>query len=264
MGQPPGEQDKEAVMTRRTVLGVACLAILAMSLLGAAGASAVKNKLDLTWNGEAEQLKPGETFQAVLAHYSEASGEGTPTTFTVETNPGTITCTGTVFPWSGIGGIDETNNELVDKLKANETAEGVLFGSVSCPNTTGLGAEARVYLYPEKGKLELNGYKGIGTLKQKSTTEPMFLVDVYSGGAVCEYKLAKLGGAVGSLKLEPRGLGTSWNQLVWSFSKQTVTFLKSASSPECPKKASVSATFGYASKGEGGFGEGFFVFGHLD
>jgi hypothetical protein len=82
----------------------------------------------------------------------------------------------------------------------------------------------------------------------------------YTGGSICWYAMKKL---KGTLKLEPYEI-EPWKQVSLHFEEQKGTLTKAISDPGCPKKVTVSATFGFAVKGgEPGFGEGFNIYGHL-
>ena len=177
----------------------------------------------------------------------------------VETNPGTVTCPPTVGPWSGIGGVDLTNNEATDTVEMTDAA-GSLNGEATCTNTTGLGASANGYVIPEKAVLNLSGAKEKATLRAKSSTEPIYLGISYSGGIGCVYSATTL---KGTLKLEPYALEPIWHQISLNFEKQKVKLLKEYSAPECSKKATISAPFFFQSHGDFGFGAGYIIFGSL-
>jgi hypothetical protein len=230
-------------------LGAALIAVLALAALVAATASAASQKLDLTWEVEAHQLAPAQTFDMALG--SSVSNERKDGPLTLATNPGTLTCDPTEWPWSGLGGVDETNDETTDKLEMNED-----YFDEACSNTTGLGTKALVGLIPDDSILNLSS-KGKAELKAKSG-EPIYLIVIYSGGDECLYTTTKL---KGSLSLVPYGAG---NQLSQLYTNQKVKLVKEDSSPECRTKVALSAPFFFAFGGEGAsFDSGAFVFGHL-
>jgi hypothetical protein len=232
------------------------LAVLAVLAVGAASASAKPQKLVL-YSAEPETLVvPGDVFQMVLYHWSNSEGTG-PNAFYVETSSGTVTCVGTEFPFSGLGGKDLTNSEAVDKVEINAPA-GALAAGTKCGNTSPLGTEAELYVAPQNATLNLAGSKGKAELKAKSTTEPIYVEVFYSGGATCVYSATNW---KGTLTFVEQGV---WQQVVTTFTKVKVKLAKSFSSTVCDKKATISATFGFQNRGDfGGFGEGHFIFGKL-
>ena len=231
-------------------LGAALIAILALAALVTATASAASQKLDLTWEVEAHQLAPGQTFDMALG--SSVANEGTDGPLTLATNPGTVTCDPTEFPWSGLGGVDETNDAKTDKLEMSEN-----YIDEACSNTTGLGTKAGVYLIPDDSILNLSS-NGKAELKAKSRAAPIYVIVFYSGGDACLYTTTKL---KGSLSLVSNGIG---NQLSQLYTNQKVKLVKEESSPECRQKVALSAPFFFALGGEGAsFDSGDYVFGHL-
>ena len=216
----------------------------------------IAKKLDLTWEGEARLLAADETFQMALgsSFYGETEGP-----LKVETYPGTVTCSPTVGPWSGIGGVDLTNNEPTDTVEMNYAA-GSLNGEATCTNTTGLGASAKVSLIPEQAVLSLSGAKEKAELRARSSAEPIYLGISYSGGVGCVYSATTL---KGTLKLEPYALEPIWHQISLNFEKQKLKLLREYSAPECSKKATISAPFFFQSHGDFGFGEWYIIFGSL-
>jgi hypothetical protein len=231
-------------------LGAALIAVLALAALVTATASAASQKLDLTWEVEAHQLAPAQTFDMALG--SSVANERTDGPLTLATNPGTVTCDPTEFPWSGLGGVDETNDEKTDKLEMSED-----YFDGACSNTTGLGTKALVGLIPDDSILNLSS-KGKAELKAQSGAAPIYLIVIYSGGDECLYTTTKL---KGSLSLVRSGAG---NQLSQLYTNQKVKLVKEDSSPECRTKVALSAPFFFALGGEGAsFSSGEFVFGHL-
>jgi hypothetical protein len=237
--------------------GLAFVALLALCALASATASAAQ-KLDLTWNGLENQLKPGETFEMVLGAsvYGEVEGP-----LKIESPAGTVTCQATVAPWSGLSGVDLTNNEVTDLVEMSELGSGALWGGEECPNTSGLGATAIVGVISDSSILNLKGARGLALLKEKSEAYPIYVEVVYSGGATCYYSTKKL---KGTLKLEP-WVEPGWNQVSLNFEKQKIKLLKEYSAKECLKReVTLSAPFYFQDRGgEPGFGEGYFIFGHL-
>jgi hypothetical protein len=179
-------------------LGAALIAVLALAALVTATASAASQKLDLTWEVEAHQLAPAQTFDMALG--SSVANERTDGPLTLATNPGTVTCDPTEFPWSGLGGVDETNDEKTDKLEMSED-----YFDGACSNTTGLGTKALVGLIPDDSILNLSS-KGKAELKAQSGAAPIYLIVIYSGGDECLYTTTKL---KGSLSLVRSGAGIS-------------------------------------------------------
>jgi hypothetical protein len=244
---------------RVTKLGVAWTAALAASLFGASGALAAASRLELAWEQGFHELKAGEPFEMVLGHYSEASNRILPNTFTVETEHGGVTtCTGSAGPYSGVGGVDVTDDEVTDKIELQERAAGVIEGYTECPST--LGPETTVNFFPEYATLELNGSKGTAKVKARSSTQPMSISISSSSLATCIYTATKL---TGKLTFEKYYSLHPWQQLVITFKKQKFEVLDPEKDPNCFKKASITASFGEQTTGEGGFGEGPIVFGDV-
>jgi hypothetical protein len=245
-------------MSRFKAFAMALVGVIAIAALTAGTASAKSQKLVLTYAGEEKLLEPGDTFDMVLYHWSESGGLG-PNTFFLETESGTAKCPGTEFPFSGLHGTAQTNNEVKDTAKMESAAGALAFGT-SCENTSGLGATASVGVQPNGAILGLSGSKGKTELKATSPTTPIYVVAAYSGGAECVWSTKKL---KGTLTLEPYGFGSEWHQIVLSFTKSKVKLVKEFSSLECPKKATITASFGFQNRSEEGFGVGFFIFGKL-
>jgi hypothetical protein len=236
---------------RSRVMGTALPAALASSVLAAGSAAAAGNTLDLTWNGEANQLAPGEAFDSVL--YDPTLGRASP--FTVETRAGSITCTPSESSFSGLEGVDATNNAKTDRVQFN-SAVGVLAGERPCTSSLAMGTEAKVFVNVVNAQLYLGAATGKVQLFSVGR-EPELRVSLFYPMAYCRYDAFAFKGA---LKLEPWSGGL--HQISISFTKQKLR-REGGSAPECPKRAAVSATFGLQNHGEGGFGVGEDIFGHL-
>ncbi len=216
------------------------MAVAAMLLLGAltAGAAAAKPlKLELTWNGEAHQLAPGDHFRMVT-HDA-----------TIATSPGAVTCTeAESFPAEGFTGVDQTDLEATDKIQLDSVAYGALYGSHACENTSGLGSTAFVYFHPDNATLELAGSKGKATFKRRSTSESIFIDAAYSGGDLCLWEASKMKAA---LTLPEFNQEPQWKRVDIAVSEAKFKLVKALSAPECAKKATFAADFEFATSSHG-------------
>jgi hypothetical protein len=249
-------------MRRLTAFALVLAAALGFSALTAAGASAKPPKLVMySITSVEEPLAPGDEFDMVLYHWSETEGVG-PNSFYIETSTGTATCPGTEYPFSGLEGKTLTNGEVSDTVEMT-TNEGTLAGGTLCSNTSVLGTEALMAMHPKGAILKLSGGKGKTELKAKSSTEPIVIEDLYSGGAYCQYTASKLKGTLSFAEFEKIGFPGA-KQMVLTFTKSKIKLHKEGSSEGCDKHTTVSASFGFQDRGEGAeFGEGLFILGKL-
>jgi len=223
------------------------VAIMAMGAMAAGTASAAKKKLDLTWNGLENQLKAGEEFKM-------ANNTGV----TLETSVGNITCPSEYFPnEQGFNGVDETNNEVTDKVEIN-SAYGAIGASRYCSTATPLGSEALVYFYyiPPKTTLSLssNGKAGLAVANK---AEPAYVYIAYTGGTYCYYTYTSLKASVALVPWSETG----WNQVEVTFNKAKLKLDKPYSLKTCPKTTALDATFQWQLTNPE---IGYFIFGHLD
>jgi hypothetical protein len=230
-------------------------AALAISALSAGTASAKSRKLILYSDFLEERLvAPGEEFDMVLYSYNNEHVESNQ--FLIETTTGTATCNGGEFPFSGLEGKDVTNSEAKDVVRLGGAA-GILYRGGTCPNTSVLGSKAEMIFYPDGADLVLAGSKGKTEIKQESAEFPIYVQVIYSEGAVCVYKAAKL---KGTLTFAPQ---VELQQIVLTFTKDKVKLDKELSTESCDKHTTVSASFGFQSRSEGQFGLGAFIVGKL-
>ena len=246
-------------MPRIGTLALVLMAVFALSVVTTSTAAA--QTLDLTWNGEFEQLKLNETVNTVLSHafYTPETGVYTePGTATIEGKPGygTVTCSPTNSNYSGWEGLSKTNNKATDKIELG-SPQGIFAGNAACSNTGGLGATATINFNPHHATLDVTA-AGTASIGSRYTTEPVTLTVTYSGGAVCEYSTTRITGT-----FELASYVEPYKQLSTTLTKAPLS-VKAGSPGECSKKAYVTATFGFAINPlAGSFGYGFFVFGHL-
>jgi hypothetical protein len=231
-------------MQRLKLAGLALAAMFVLSALGAVNASAKPAKLDLTWNFEENQLKPGEEFKMANEN-----------AITLETSLGNVTCSAGFYPnEQGFIGDDETNNEKTDKIEIKSTY-GTWSGA-SCSSGTVLGSSAYVEAFGSEyplGTLNLSSSLK-AELKTPSTAEPVYIYVGFSGGEVCYFSFSKLKGAVKGL---PWG---GFERMEVNFSKQKLKLQKADSGKLCPKKATITAPFAYQTTGP----EAYYIFEHTD
>jgi hypothetical protein len=243
-------------------LGVALGCVLMLSALGA-GSALATIKLELS--RDSFKLQPREEFRSFI---SEGGGGYSPHggVMTIETNPGTVSCSGDV-PFSGLFGEVETNSRVVDKIKMTGAfgtlnAEAAESSSGVCSNNTSLGTSALVHLRPREGFLLLNGEKGTAKLREPSSTLPLQLEIAYSGGTTCTYTAASFNG---TLTLEPPPYkvyeAEGRKDLNIQFQKQKVK-PASGSPAACSKVVTVTAPFGVQAHKTGGGGYEY-LFGRL-
>jgi hypothetical protein len=228
-------------------LKTAGIALVAMLVIGAAvaasaSAKAPPPKLDLTWNFEENQLKPGEEFKM-------ANDEG----ITFTTNLGDISCPSSFYPGEqGFLGTDQTNNEKTDKIELKHTDGTWAGGTCSTSTTLGSSAFVETFAFDEPlGSLLLSVKGNKAEVKATSASEPVYVYVGFSGGESCLYDFSKLKGTW-------KGKEAGYERLEVDFSNQTLKEYKPDSGKLCPKKVKITAAFEYQITGP----EGFYIFEH--
>jgi hypothetical protein len=236
---------------------VAVIAVTVLCLAPSCAAAAT-TPFELSPAGQFHPMVPGEVFSSFLSVGGKLFGGP----MTVETHPGTITCSG-VGSYAGLTGTLETNNLPTDSVEMN-TPFGILDGTENCSNTSALGSKAVVHLQPRKAILSLSGVEGKAELEAASPEEPILLEVAYSGGVNCFYAAQKFAGA---LKLEPTGGNSAieedgYRQLNIEFENQRME-PATVLSPECPAEVSVTTPFGFQGTWTGENTGGRFIWGRI-
>ncbi len=212
-------------MKRIGTVGVALLATLAVGVIASATAGASPQKLNLTWNGETNELVAGQEFK--MWNISNV---------TFATDPGSFTCESSEADPQGWIGKDQTNDETTDDIELEFEYGGFEYGD-HCANTTGLGSFAWVRFDPNLAILKLSAK---GKAEIKGEFFPMVLEVLYSGGAGCAYEPSRL---KGTLSLEPWRPEPRWSKVAVTFANQKAKLEKLTASPGCPRKVAFTAAF---------------------
>lgn len=228
-------------------------ALLALPLLGADAGAATKKLVLYSAAGGEKLAVAGDAFDMVLGHHTTT--ESGPNPFRIETPSGTVTCQTSEGEPQGIAGTVKTNSQSIDKVEL-EQPQGLIGDSGQCSNTSPLGATAEVFVAPNFSTLYLNGARGKAEIKAATKTQPILIEISYPLPARCVYTATGLKGTLGFAPFSGN------EQIVLTFSKSPVKVGKGSASG-CAKTATVSATFGFQDRGEGGFGFGAFLFGRL-
>ncbi len=207
---------------------VAALAMAATSwVLVPAAAQGRAMRLGLTWEGEGgpvHKLEPGELVDLLLSRFS------------VQTRSGGIECNPDFGVAPGLGGRDETNDEVTDKVGL-DVVEGVIAGEYPCAESAPPDfPPVRVFLEPGESILNLSGSMRRATIKAAVPTEPITLALEYSGGLVCLYEAKKLAGTLQLPQPQPAGLS-----LV--FDNQKLKLEQPDTAAGCARTVSVDASF---------------------
>lgn len=241
--------------------------MLVLSGFVAGTATAKTQNLDLTWfereSGQERQLEAGEAFDMGMGGNPLFEG---PEPLTVETNPGTVTCSQYASEGEWEGKV-ETHNEATDKIEVLNPTGGLNDDpTFECPNTTGLGEHARILLDADTSILNLSGSKRKAQVKEQFTQDPIVRAIAYSGGDACVYSTKVFRETLLLRKVTDPGL-EYLDELVLHFKKQKVKISRFYSSHGCPKKVSVTVPFAFVHRQFEKIGEDFAaadIFGHLD
>src|SRR5207244_1469026 len=126
-------------------------------------------------------MAPGAAFSSFL---STGKDDLFHTPMTVETHPGTITCSGGSY--AGLTGTLQTNDLPTDAIQM-ESAFGILNGGENCSSTSALGSKAVAHVRPRQAILSLSGVERTAELDAASAGEPIVFEIAFSGGVTCVY-----------------------------------------------------------------------------
>ncbi len=215
-------------MHRIKAVGVALLALLAVSAIVVDGASAKAKTLSLTYNeGTEQQVKAGEaiTFANTVSEVVEVGG-------------GAITCPSGPSEYNALLATDETNNAAKDALTASPEPD-----LAPCASTASVFGPLPEFEYlkfgpagPPYGDLVI-GTKLTAEYKERAKGE-VIAFGVTANGLECVYSFTKIKGAVTTGK---NALSEPIMEI--SFTKAKLKFDKEHSEGACPRTATYTAAF---------------------